>query len=101
MNQDTVGAQPRRSVGDEFDGAGAHVIDRLRRLDSRGTYGLARGCIHARRRRFLNHLLVAALQGTIALEQMHDIAVHIAENLNLDVPWREDIFLDQHAVIAE
>ena len=30
---------------------------------------------HARRRRFLDHLLVAALQRAVALEQMHDVAV--------------------------
>ena len=57
--------------------------------------------VHARRRRFLDHLLVAALQRAVALEQMDDIAVLVAEHLHLDMARAGDIFLDQHAVVAE
>src|SRR3546814_19157363 len=45
--------------------------------------------------------LVAALERAIALEQMDDVAVRIAEHLHFDVAGREDIFLDQHAIVAE
>jgi hypothetical protein len=40
---------------------------------------------------------VAALQRAVALEQMHDIAVAVAEHLHLDMAGRLDVFLDQHA----
>jgi hypothetical protein len=43
------------------------------------------GLVHAGRRRFLDHLLVAALQRAVALEQMHSIAVRVAEHLHLDM----------------
>ena len=38
------------------------------------------------RRRFLNDLLVAALDGTIALEQVTHVAVFVGHDLELDVP---------------
>ena len=40
--------------------------------------------------RLLDHLLVAALQRTVALEQVHDVAVAIGEHLHLDMAraWR-------------
>src|SRR5207248_414304 len=54
-----------------------------------------------RRRRFLDHLLVAALDRAFALTQIDDVAVLIAEHLDLDVPRLLDIFFDEHAVVAE
>ena len=56
---------------------------------------------HAGRGRFLDHLLMAALQRAIALEQMHGVAVIVGEHLHLDVARPRDIFLDQHAIVAE
>ena len=41
--------------------------------------------VHARRGRLLDHLLVAALQRAVALEQVHGIAVPVGEHLDLDV----------------
>jgi hypothetical protein len=98
---DAVGAQPSRRVGDELDRARADIVDRLRRLHRRAAHRRARRLVHAGRGRFLDHLLVAALERAVALEQVDDIAVAVAEHLHLDVARREDIFLDQHAVVAE
>ena len=96
-----VGAQPLGGVGDEFDRAGARIVDRLggrhRGFGHRPAHLLA----HAGRGRLLDHLLVAALRRAVALEQMHGIAVIVAENLHLDMARLLDIFLDQHAVVAE
>jgi hypothetical protein len=44
---------------------------------------------------------VAALQRAIALEEMHDITVVVAKNLDLDMAWMGDVFLDQAGEIAE
>jgi hypothetical protein len=57
--------------------------------------------VHSWRGRFLDHLLVAALERAVALEQVHDVAVAVAEHLHLDVARREDVFLNQHAVVAK
>ena len=37
-------------------------------------------------------LLIATLDGTVALEEMHDIAVRIAQNLAFDVAGDKDLF---------
>ena len=49
----------------------------------------------------LDDLLVPALNGAIALEQMHDAAMTVGENLNLDVPGVLDQLLQVNVVAAE
>jgi len=44
-------------------------------------------------RRDLHHFLEAPLHRTVALEQMHEVALVVAEDLNFDVLWRFDEFL--------
>ena len=44
---------------------------------------------------------MAALKGAVALEEMHDIAFLVSEDLNLDVSRAADILLDQDAVVTE
>ena len=98
---DAVGAKALAGVGDEFDRARADVIDRLRRADRRAADRLARRLVHARRGGFLDHLLVAALERAVALEQVDDIAVAVAEHLHFDMARAVDPFLEQDAVVAE
>ena len=101
MNHAAAGPQPLRAVGNELDGAGADIADRLRGLDGGLAHRGAQLGAHARRRRFLDHLLVAALQRTVALVEMDGIAVGVGKHLQLDMPRRRNIFLDQHAGVAE
>ena len=101
MNQKPSRRRPLRAVGDELDRAGADIADRARRLDRGRAHRRAQLGRHAGRRRFLDHLLMAALQRAVALVEMNDIAVPVAEHLHLDVARRGDVFLDQHARIAE
>ena len=98
---DAVGAQALARVGDELDRPSALVIDRLRRLDRGPAHRGAGRFVHARRGRFLDHLLVAALERAIALEQMDDIAVGVAEHLHLDMARAVDPFFEEDDVIAE
>ena len=89
------------AVGDELDGAGADIIDRAGGLARGGADRLTLLRIERRRRRFLDHLLVPPLQGAFALEQRQQIAVAVADHLHLDVARILDVFLDQHAIVAE
>ena len=50
---------------------------------------------------FLDHLLVAALQGALALAQVHGGAVGVREDLHLDVARGRDEALEQQGVVAE
>src|SRR5690606_11784682 len=88
-------------VDDELHGAGPGVVDGPRRAHRGLAHGAAHGLVHARRRRLLDDLLVAALQGAIALEQVHGVAVRVAEYLHLDVARRRHVLFHQHAAVAE
>jgi hypothetical protein len=77
------------------------IIHGLGRAHRRAAHRLAGGLVHARRGGFLDHLLVAALQRAIALEQMDDIAVRVAEHLHFDMARAFDPFFQQHDIIAE
>ena len=54
-----------------------------------------------RRRRPLDHLLMAPLDGAIPLEQMHQIAVEIPQDLDFNVARPPHQLLDVHLVVAE
>ena len=44
---------------------------------------------------------MAALRRAVALEEVHDVAVGVGEDLHLDVAAALDVLLDQHGVVAE
>ena len=88
-------------IRDEFDRARTFVIHRLGGFDGGVADGGADFFGHAGGRGLLDDFLVAALQRTVALEQMHDIAKTVAENLDLEMARAGDIVFQQHAVIAE
>ena len=44
---------------------------------------------------------MAALDRAVALEQMHDVAVTVAEHLHLDMARRGQVPFEQHPVVAE
>src|SRR5260221_9565448 len=82
-------------LDDEFDGAGAEIADRARRRHRRRTHGGTAFGRHAGGRRFLHHLLMPALDRTIALEEMQDMAVAVGEDLHLDMARPGEIACDQ------
>src|SRR5205823_13337737 len=72
-------------IEEELDRARAGVAGRLRdRLRRRGDAPPQRRR-DRKRAGFLHDLLVAALDGTLALDERHDRAVAIAEQLDLDM----------------
>src|SRR5258708_39411655 len=81
--------------------AGAAVADRTGRGDCRRSHFFSFPGIQARRRRLLEHLLVAPLHRAVALEEMHYIAAPVAEHLDLDVARPLEVALEQHAIVAE
>ena len=86
-------------LGDELHRAGARVPDGFRRRHRCCGHFLSHG--EARRRRLLEHLLVAPLHRAVALVKMQHVAVRIAEHLHLDVPRPLQVTLDEHALVAE
>ncbi len=88
-------------VDDELHRSGRIVADGVRESDRLGTHRRAQGGIDRRRRRLLDDLLVAPLDRALALAEMDDGAVPVAQHLHLDMARRLDETLDEHAVVAE
>ena len=88
-------------LDDEFHRAGAHVTDGLRRRYRRRAHLGATLRRHARGGGFFQHLLVAALDGAVALEEVDRTAQAVAEHLDLDVARARDVALYQHMVITK
>ena len=88
-------------AGDEFHGSGRIVIHGLRQCHRLLAHLAARSLVEQRRRRLLDHLLVAALDRAFALAEIDDVAVFVAEHLDLDVAGIDDEFFDEDAVVAE
>ena len=101
MNQMRSPRRPLGGVGDELHRAGADIADGAGGADGGGG-DLGAGLVaHAGRGGFLDHLLVAALQGAVALEQVDDVAVAVGEDLDLDVARAGDVGFEEDAGVAE
>src|SRR4029079_2258868 len=87
--------------GHELDGAGGIVADRLGERDRLRSHVPTRLGIEQWAWCLLDHLLIAALDGALALAEMNDVAVLVAQNLNFHVARIGDEFLDEDAIVAE
>src|ERR1700737_1516432 len=88
-------------AGDEFDRAGRIVFHGFCERDRLLAHLAAGGLIEQRRRRFLDYLLIAALDRTFALAEINHIAMLVPEHLDFDMAGIDDEFLDEDAVVAE
>jgi hypothetical protein len=88
-------------IEQHLDRSRADVVDSL----GAGHGGIAHLETHRRRhgrtRRLFDQLLVATLHRAIALAQMDQMAVLVADDLEFDVPWPGEILLDVHVAVAE
>ncbi len=86
---------------DELDGAGAAVAAGTGRLHGRLAHRGAGRLVQQDRGGLLDDLLVAALEGALALAEVDDVAVAVGQDLDLDVPGPVDPALDEQGVVAE
>ena len=75
----------------ELDGSGIDVVRGAGELHRVGMQPGAHPIVEIRCRCRLDELLVAQLHRTVALEQVHDLALRVREDLNFDMPgaWYE------------
>ncbi len=88
-------------IQQKLDRARADVADSLCRLDRGLAHGPTQLDGQARGGRFLDHFLVAALDGAVALVEVQAVAVLVGKYLDLHVPRLEQVFLHEHARVAE
>ena len=85
----------------ELERAGVAVADLAAGTGAALAHGLALLGGESRGRRFLEHLLVAALHRAVALAEMHHVAVIVGEHLEFDVARLLEEFLHVDLRIAE
>ena len=88
------------AVDEELGRAGALVADRLRERDGAGGDPRPGGRVEADGGRFLDQLLVAALDRAVPRAENGD-AARVAEQLRLDVARPLEIALAEHRAVAE
>ncbi len=90
-----------RHVINEFDRAGGFVIHLFPQRDGGLAQTPAHGVGKARRRGFLHHFLIAALERAIAFAERHDPALAVAENLYFDMARARDETFEKEARVAK
>jgi hypothetical protein len=88
-------------TGNEFDGSGGIVFHGFCQRHRLFTHLAAGGLVEQRRRRFLDHFLIAALDRAFAFAEIDHVAVLVAEHLDFDVAGIDDEFLDKDAIVTE
>src|SRR5215831_13081732 len=89
------------AVQHKLRGAGALVADRARERDGGVAHPPAQFGVERGGGRFLEHLLMAALDRAVALAERDDVAVRVGEDLDLDVARPLEIALAEDLVVAE
>ncbi len=88
-------------IHQELDRAGMGVAHRCHQLQRAAAQRGTSCRVQVGRRGAFHHLLVAPLHGAVALVQMHQIAVLVAQDLHLDVACAADQLLEIDLVVAE
>ena len=89
------------AINHELDGSGSDVVDGVGGSPGCIMQRLAGAIGQAGRGRFLNDLLVPTLDGAIAVTEDPNRAVHVGDDLNLDMPGRGQIWLHEDGAVAE
>src|SRR4029079_14747629 len=88
-------------VEQELAGPSVHVSGRRGGTDSGVAHASPQLRRHRHARCLLDHLLMPALYRALTLIERQHRTVHVAEHLDLDVTWADDVLLDVHRVVAE
>ena len=88
-------------VDEEFSCASVTVTHTLSELDGVAKNGLASLFGEMQGRRYFDNLLVPALDGAVALEEMDSVALSIGEDLDFDVTRTLEEALDEDGAIAK
>ena len=91
----------RAVLVEELEGACAAIADLAARGDASRPHRFAHVRVDPRRRRLLDHLLVPALHRAVAFAEMHDVAVGVGKDLELDVARVLQVLLEVDGIVAE
>ena len=86
---------------EELDGPGVAIARRSCRRDGRVAHARAYCRRQRERRTLFDDLLMPALDGALALEEMHDVAMRVGDHLDFDVTRLLDEAFDIQRAVAE
>ena len=92
---------PACPVDQKLHRAGVDIVDSLGDLDGILIELVANFLGYAPSGGKLHHLLIAALQRTVALSQVTDAAILVGQDLHLDVLWLHEVFFNENVVVAK
>ena len=101
FDEDVLAGALPHGVDQELDGAGVDVVQGLGELHGVAVERLADAFVQVRRRGDLDDLLVAALDGAVTLEEVHDVALGVGQDLHLDVAGAQHGLLEEHRGVTE
>jgi hypothetical protein len=90
-----------RSLQQELHRAGIAIADGPGRGDRGLSHPGPQPRRERRRRALFDHLLMAALRGAVALEQVHHVSVVVRQDLDFDVPRVRHQALDVEGIVTE
>src|SRR5580700_2014748 len=88
-------------VDDELDRAGRAIIDGPRQRDCLPAHRFAGFGIEKRARRLLDDLLMTTLDRTFSLAKVDDVAMAVAEHLDLDMPRLFYVFFNKDPIVRK
>ncbi len=88
-------------IDEKFDGSGIVIADPLADLQGVVIELVARLLAQGHAGSNFDHLLKAALYGTVALEKVHHVSGLITKYLHFNVLGRIDVFLQKHRIVAK
>src|SRR5687768_4719564 len=93
--------EPAFTVEKELERTGVRVLNGLRGVDDQTAHLPADLLAQDGRRRFLEQLLVPSLNRAFPFAEVDEVAVMVADDLELDVPRVVEILLDVDLAVAE
>ena len=93
--------EPPLQIDDEFDGAGRPVSDCLGQCLGLPLHALPKTGVEPRCRRLFKNLLVAALDGALALAKRNALSMRVGQDLHFDVPGIWEVAFDEDPGVAK
>ena len=88
-------------IDNELDGAGRAVPHRFGQRDSLLLHSSANFGLEPRRRGLFEYLLMAALDGTLALTERNTLPMRVSENLHFNVAGTWEVAFDEYPRVTE
>lgn len=89
------------SIHEELNSTGCMIVTRSSKSYSLISHLFSSMNIHSHTWCFFNNFLISSLDRTLSLGKPHIVSIHISKNLELDMSWCLNVFLNENSSITE